>query len=536
MRFVFQTFLAIALPTDVMVVQAKPPEAKAEGEMIVGARFGAPTEAVFKGVPYAAPPLGSLRWRPPERHSPRSGTQSARDFGAVCVQTDRLTLWSKSIAQAFGTADKVPAEPLTVSEDCLYLNIWTTSWGVKSAAQPVMVWIHGGSNLNGAGSSPLYDGAALARRGVVVVTINYRLGVFGFMAHPALTAESPNHSSGNYGLLDQIEALRWVQRNIKAFGGDPTRVTAFGESAGAIDIIGLMASPLSKGLFHRVIAESGPPMGAVQTLSDAEEAGKRVSKALGADAGADPLRALRDRPAAELLATADRLLLAGQYSNGPIIDGWVLTAVPGRVFDSGRALPVPLLIGSNALEMTSLRFYMPRFERTVEGYQGWLKQFGPAAGKIGELYPATGPAAVEPASLRLMTDLTFTCPSRFAARAVAKAGHPVYLYQFTRVLPGGESMGAYHAAELGYVFGTKLVWLPREKVDDELTTIMGQYWTQFAATGDPNRSGLPTWPAYSVTRDEHQELGSRVMSGTGLNREACDVVDQGLRAQWGKEQ
>ena len=523
----------VSLLASAASAQSAPPRVTADGETLEGGSFGAPNEAVFKGIPYAAAPVGALRWRPPTRHQPRGGVQAARTAGPSCQQSDRLTAWTKSIAANFGTQDKVETAPLNVSEDCLSLNVWTAGWGRRAAPAPVMVWIHGGSNLNGEGTSPWYDGAALARRGVVVVTINYRLGAFGFLSHPALTAESPHRASGNYGLLDQLDALRWVQRNIKAFGGDPSRVTVFGESAGAIDIMHLMASPLSAGLFHRAIAESGAPMQAMAGAAQAESVGVKLASTLGIDPGPGALGALRARPAGEIEAAAGRMMLAGQYVPGPVVDGWVLPAMTGRAFAAGRQTPVPLLLGTNALEMTSLQFYLPPIPRTIAGFRRWLDQtFGPAAPRIAELYPTPSDADVARSLATVVTHQFFTCPTRLAARAMANVGRPAYLYQFTRVLPGGEKLGAYHAAEIGYVFGNRMAWLPHEPVDDTLSDAMASYWTQFAATGNPNRAGLPEWPAYAATTDQHLELGSEVEVGSGLVHEACDVVDQGLRAQW----
>jgi para-nitrobenzyl esterase len=310
-------------------------------------------------------------------------------------------------------------------------------------------------------------------------------------------------------------------------------VTVFGESAGSIDILHLMASPLTKGLFQRAIAESGAPMQGMPHQAAAESTGVKLATALGIEPGAGALAALRARSASDLEAAAGRLLLAGQFSPQPIVDGWVLADVTGHVFDKGRQLPVPLLIGSNALEMTSLQFYLPRVERTPAGYRHWLDQtVGPAAPRMAEWYPAPSGAEVEGAVLKLVTNSLFTCPSRMAARSVSNAGQSVYLYQFTRVLPGGEKLGAYHAAEIGYVFGNRMAWLPHEAVDDKLSDVMGRYWTQFAATGNPNGSGLPEWPAYTMKTDQHLELGSDVKVGSGLLREPCDVFEQGLRAQW----
>jgi para-nitrobenzyl esterase len=508
-----------------LAVSQAAPRAAADGTGYEGDWVGG--IAAFKGIPYATPPLGPLRWRPTEPIQTGSGVRPARAYGPSCIQTDRLAVWTRTIAAAFGTQDKVPTEPLNPSEDCLYLNVWTAKVGAGSA--PVMVWIHGGSNLNGSGSSSWYDGSALAKRGVVVVTINYRLGLFGFLAHPALAAESKRGAAGNYGLLDQLEALRWVQRNIRAFGGDPSRVTVFGESAGSIDLMHLMASPLSKGLFHRAIAESGAPMAPMATLEIAERGGLALVKAVGADTTAI-LASLRAKPATDLLAAQDRLLLGGWIA-GPNVDGWVLPDMTVKIFERGEQQRVPMILGTNALEMTTLRIYLPRFQRTVAGYQAWGGQtFGPAGERVLGFYPAASDAEVEKALLPLATDLLFTCPTRIAARAVRRAGQNAYLYQFTRVLPGGEQLGAYHGAEINYVFGTPLPWLPREQVDVTLSEAMMDYWVRFATAGDPNGGTAERWQPYGRDgRDHYLELGSRIVSRTDLAQERCDAIESATK-------
>jgi para-nitrobenzyl esterase len=534
-RALFPALVGLTLGTSSALDGQSAPRVTA-GETLEGTWL-APGEAVFKGIRYAAPPVDDLRWRPPQPLVPRSGVQSAKEPGPACVQTDRLTMFSKSIAAVFQTQDRVRGDPLRTSEDCLVLNVWTDRLGAAgnlATGAPVMVWIHGGSNLNGEGASEWYDGRALAKQGVVVVTINYRLGVFGFLAHPTLAAESPNHVSGNYGLLDQLEALRWVKRNIAAFGGDPNRVTVFGESAGAIDILYLMASPAATGLFQRAIAQSGPPMGLAATEALGQVQGRLLAKALGPDTAGGAIAALRKQPAAEVLAMAERLLAAGLFRPGPVVDGWLVPDAPGRVFATGRQQKVPLLIGSNAREMTTLKYYLPPVERTVAGYRKWLAATaGTKAAELEALYPAAADADVEGALIDATTDLLFTCPSRFAARANEAAGQPAYQYQFVRVLPGGQSLGAYHAAEIGYVFGVKLEWLPREPVDDVLSAAMMRYWVAFATTGKPEAAGLPAWPRATAASDQFVELGPTIEVKTGLKRATCDVLDPLLPALWG---
>ena len=502
-----------------------------DGEQFRGST-SADSLVLFRGVPYAAAPVGTLRWRAPERRRIQRTVRAATEFGPACPQSPGLGTFYRNIAVAFGRGDSVRITAPRTSEDCLTLNVWAPVVADRHAPLPVMVWIHGGSNIYGEGSSPIYDGARLARRGAVVVTINYRLGALGFLAHPALTAESQNHASGNYALLDQIAALQWVQRNITSLGGDTARVTVFGESAGSIDIMHLMASPRAAGLFHRAIAESGAPMGALTRLAQAEASGVAFARAAGIDSTAGALDALRKLPADSVVALSMRLLTAHPSLGAPIVEGAVLPEMTGNAFDHGRIARVPLMLGSNALEMSSLRVYVPQFERTVGNFTAWVtRSFGLASPRVLSLYPVRADADVEMALLRATTHMFMTCPTRFAARGAARAGMPTYLYQFTRVLPGGESLGAYHSAEIGYVFGTKESWLPLEPVDHELSESMARFWVQFAATGNPNVAGLPEWLPYDQATDRHLELGNTIAAGAGLTRETCDLVQLGLRAQ-----
>ena len=505
--------------------------ARFDGETFAGAA-GRDSIVVFRGVPYAAAPVGSLRWRAPARRQIGRTVRAATAFGAACPQSPGLGTFYRNIAAAFHRGDSVRVAPPRTAEDCLFLNVWAPVVLRRNERRPVMIWIHGGSNIYGEGSSPIYDGTQLARRGAVVVTINYRLGALGFLAHPALSAESTDHVSGNYALLDQIAALQWVRRNIAVLGGDTARVTIFGESAGAIDIMHLMAAPRAAGLFQGAIAESGAPMGALTTLAFAEAAGVAFARAAGIDSTPSAAAALRKLPVDSVVALGMSLLAAHPSLGAPIADGVVLPQMTGKAFDQGRVAQVPLLLGSNALEMSSLRSYVPQFDRTVGNFNAWvLRTFGLAAPRVRSIYPVRDDSDVEMTLLRATTHMYMTCPTRFAARGAARAGLPTYLYQFTRVLPGGESLGAYHSAEIGYVFGTKESWLPLEPVDRDLSDVMSRYWVQFAATGNPNGPGLPEWPQYDAVADRHLDLGSAITTGAGLTRETCDLVQLALRAQ-----
>src|SRR5690242_16919342 len=330
---------ALAFATLTLCAQEGPAVSIATGQLR-GAAAG--SGAVFKGIPFAAAPVGDLRWREPAPAKAWTGVLDGTKFSARCIQNGQ-----------------------DVSEDCLYLNVWTPEWPAKSR-RPVMVWIHGGGNFAGSGSEANFDGEALARRGVILVTANYRLGVFGFFAHPELTAESPHHASGNYGLLDQIAALKWVRDNIARFGGDPRNVTIFGESAGSLDINVLMTSPLAKGLYTRLIGESGPVV-APPSLAEGEKKGRSVASGLKADS----LKALRAIPAQDLQkATAQGLQFLGPLL-GVVVDGWVLPRAPFQVFQAGQEPRVDLLLGSNARELTRPFFPVAGMKEGIEA------DFGP---------------------------------------------------------------------------------------------------------------------------------------------------------------
>lgn len=392
------------------------PRVTAGGEQLAGAWIVAPRAAVFRGIPYAAPPIGPLRWKPPVRHRPVTGERDATRFGHPCMQPVSL--------------DGVPGE--TESEDCLTLNVWTPNLPRDSAPLPVIVWIHGGSNIAGSASRPYYDGARLSQRGVVVVSLNYRVGVMGFFAHPALSREGRAHASGNYALLDILAALGWVQRNIAAFGGDSSRVTVYGQSAGANNIVHLMASPLAKGLFHRAIPQSGAPMDGLASLTTAEQFGTLFARTLGirsdsATPDADVLKAMRAVSPADVLQAQSVFLQSGIFQ--PIVDGLVLREMTSKVFDRGKQLPVPLMLGSTALEMSTLRGAMPRMSPTMEGYRVWIGEtFGRHRDSLLALYPVVTDADVDLAARRLVTDYFFTCQTRMAARAMLRINTESYLY------------------------------------------------------------------------------------------------------------
>jgi para-nitrobenzyl esterase len=474
----------------------------------------------FRGIPYARPPIGDLRWQPPQPPLPWQGVRDALLPGSACTQRiSGLTTFFAPMAQAYGSNFEQP--PVKSSEDCLYLDVWVPEWPVKHAL-PVMVWLHGGSNTVGSGTQSTYDGASLTRHGVLLVTLNYRLGVMGFFSHSELTAESPHHSSGNYGLLDQLAALNWVKQNIALFGGDPNNVTLFGESAGAIDAARLMTSPLAAGLFKRVISESGPEFGAGQTLSQAEAFGGAVSALAPGNTQSTALEKLRALPAAEVEALA-----AKAKEHFPLditaatADGWVLPMSPQRAFVTGSIQKVDLLIGLNGRELSAFRLAAAAAAKSSDGpsgvpESGGLKKFSEAARPYFGNW--TNPA-IAAYFVRILVnksagldgaanDLIGSCPVGAIASLTYASGQHVFVYRFDRTVPGkGEAtLGAFHSLEVPYVFGSlrdrEWQWLPSTADDAALSDLLQSYWTNFAKTSNPNASGLPNWPAWS---DEEKE-------------------------------
>ena len=366
--------------------------------------------------------------------------------------------------------------------------------------------------------------------------MNYRVGVMGFLAHPALSREGRAYASGNYALLDILAALGWVQRNITAFGGDSARVTVYGQSAGANNIVHLMASPLAKGLFHRAIAQSGAPMDGLASRMTAEQFGTIFARALGVHADsatrdADVLKALRAVSPAAVLQAQSVFLQSGIFQ--PIVDGLVLREMTAKVFDRGKQLPVPLMLGSTALEMSTLRGAMPRMSSTIDGYRAWVGEtFAGHRDSLLSLYPVVTDADVDVASRRLVTDYFFTCQTRMAARAMLKVKTDSYLYLFTRVPPGQEALGAYHAADIDYIFNAAMPRPRREAADSLLSETMIGYWLRFAATGNPNGPTLPDWAAYGVVDEGYQELGPSVLARSGIGRAMCGLMEPVLRSLW----
>ena len=494
---------------------------RVEQGLLAGTAGASADIRVYRGIPFAAPPVGDLRWKAPQPAAAWQGTRQATEFSNACWQTQYPA--AAAIYQA-----KLP--PL--SEDCLYLNIWTSAKSAKDRL-PVMVWIHGGGFTRGFSGTKSYDGEILARKGAVIVTINYRLGVFGFFAHPDLSAESEHHVSGNYALLDQIAALQWVQKNIAAFGGDPSQVTIFGESAGSWAVNALMASPLAKGLFQRAIGESGGSFSPMKTLADAEKEGEKLASsflpaptAVKDEAGqtAAPkniLKALRARSAEELLKAAELETVR------PLVDGWVLPQDVATIFSQGRQNDVPLIVGYNADEGTTLAPQGANLKAIL--FVGGIHQrYGAYADPMLKIYPAASDEQAVTSFYSAYRDQVFGWEMRTWARLAAKTGHqPAYLYYFSRRPPGPQSakLRAFHASEIAYVFGNFAWPFPWEDADKKLSDVITSYWVNFATTGNPNGGNLIKWPAYNAKDDEAMEFGDQIAVHPEINKAGLDFFD-----------
>jgi para-nitrobenzyl esterase len=478
---------------------------KTEAGLVSGISGGDGTVRIFKGIPYAAPPLGDLRWKAPMPVPPWEGIRKCEVFPPSAMQAPPkpFMMWSKEFM--------APEEPL--SEDCLYLNIWTAAIRTDEK-RPVMVWIHGGAFTGGSGSVPLYDGEEMAKKGVVFITINYRLGIFGFLAHPELSKESPGKVSGNYGILDQIAALQWVKKNVEAFGGDPQRVTIAGQSAGSFSVNALMVSPLAKGLFHRAIAQSGAMFSSDglggSGLTDMEQAGVALLKKLNISGIAE----LRTKPAKELIQAGARL--------GLTIDNYVLVN-PAAAYAGGKQNDVPLLTGWNAGD--NLSFGAPL--KAADFIANAEKKYGAHAAEFIRLFPA-GNEEEAKQSQDLLGLLSFGGANYTWAMVQCASGkNPVYLYYFTHVPPGLPNYGAFHSAEFGYALKTLRYWdRPFTAYDHQLSETMSSYWVNFAASGNPNAAGLPEWQAFSPAAKQVMIFGDEVKQGQVPYREQLEFLER----------
>ena len=478
--------------------------------------------AAFKGLPFAQPPVGALRWRELMQVKPWAGMRDATAFGAPCSQSPQFI--------------RVPG--VVSKEDCLYLNVWTPEWPIRSKL-PVMVWIPGGGNYFGSGTSPTFDGESLARHGVVLVTINYRLGDLGFFSHPKLTRESPHHASGNQAILDQIAALKWVRDNIAKFGGDARNVTIFGESAGSLDVSVLMATPLSKGLFKRVIGESGSVvgLGAPFAMAQAEKVGETAVTRWGLAANAT-LSDMRAVPA-DAIVKADPNFPQTHPDLGVTVDGYVFPRDPAAVFAAGKEHRVALLHGNNARERVPNTTPPEDLKKAIDA------AYGPLAERGLTLYSSapTDASYGTPAD-QWADDTSFRCPAVAQLLSHVAAGNVAYAYEFARVPAGREPVGATHASELAYVFGTLdhgfvAVVGPQpsgfSEVDRQVSATIQTYWTNFAKTGNPNGGALPTWPKFDrATRAYVQFTDAGPVTKSDLRRPFCDLFIDNLKRPPGK--
>ena len=493
-RAAFTAALALA-----SVLRAAVPEpVKTDAGLLSGTAGTAPGVRVFKGIPFAAPPTGSLRWRAPQPVAKWTGVRKADTFGTVCLQP-------KGVGRVNVSVD-LPDSP-AASEDCLYLNVWTAA-ASASERRPVLVWIFGGAYSEGAGSSPHNDGEALARKGAVVVTFNYRLGPFGFFSHPELTQESGHDASGNQALMDTVAALKWVQANVAAFGGDPRNVTIFGESAGAAMAAGLVGSPQAAGLFRRAISESGAWMGlGIAPMRTRQQAEQPIGRRGAPPPAPMPLRDLRALSSDDISRT--------RFGAGMIVDGWIVPEDESLIFSQGRQQPVDVLVGSNKDEGT---FAGPV---TAAAWSDRVRQrWGDFADEFLNAYPAGGDEEATRSSQTAFRD-ELAWHMRLYASLQTKRGQRAYWYFFTHEPPhaaNARNLKATHASEIPYVFGT--LGAPRvfpdasapelasaSPSDRALADRVSAYWVNFARTGDPNGAGLPRWQPFSDAKPAPMIIG-----------------------------
>lgn len=488
--------------------------------------------AVFKGIPFAAPPTGSNRWRPPQPVAAWSGERDASQFGPECAHV----AWGG----AAGTI--VPNS----SEDCLYLNVWCPAGAKPGDKLPVMVWIHGGGFVFGSGSQPDFDGGNFARQGVILVTFNYRLGRLGFFAFPALKDEHPEEPKGNYAYMDQIAALQWVKTNIASFGGDPGNVTIFGESAGGVSVHSLLTIPVVLGLFHKAIIESGGGRDGVLTgrpiTNENSDKHYPVSATTigvnfarkhgvqGTDAAA--LAQLRAFPVADIVDGGQETAGPGGLPiySGPILDGKLVVETAQSAYEAGRQPNIPLIIGSNSAEV-------PAGFVDAGSKADLLKWFGSVQEEAKAVYDP-GDTVDLPRMLTMVnTDFVWAEPARFTARAYTAKGTPAYIYLFGYVSPSMRQMmrfGAAHASEIAYVFGN--LRAPNGAIfpaqDHVVAGMMNRYWANFAKTGNPNGDGLPAWPRYDPQKNELLEITA---AGTAVGepdpkKARLDVMEKATKA------
>lgn len=506
-----------------------PPRVQVNSETLVGSASPTPGVDAFLGIPFAAPPTGERRWRAPLDFVGRGGVRQATAFAPACMQSMRILDWYRGMAERFGSSRAVFPD-LAVSEDCLYLNVWAPR-ARPAKPLPVMVFVHGGSNRSGWSYEPNYHGHRLAAEGVVVVSIAYRLGVFGFWSHPQLAGEEV---AANFGLHDQLSALRWVQRYIAAFGGDPQRVTLFGESAGGGDIAALMLSPAARGLMRRAIIQSGGDLGwpGIRSLRDEQARGVELARAFDAERPPD-LEALRRIEAARLLEVGERVF--SKHYHAPVVDGRIITGPLREQLASCDAPLRELLIGTNANEYYSAA-QRGAGEVAIDAAVAAADVLSTPAARAALRSTPEAADAID----RLATADSMLCPAQRLAAEISGTGRPVWMYLFARVRAGAAAadLRAYHGAELPYVFGTHDAWLPTDADDLRLTREMMQAWVRFAATGSPDPSGAPYvsgaeptwWPYGTAALRRVMRFDAVSMPVESPEKELCGIYRQRVAA------
>lgn len=502
MRFGYKLALALIISTLPLQLITAQVVQTAQGR-VSGVKDPNSTATVFKGIPFAAPPVGDLRWRAPEPPASWQAVRKADTFGSSCMQTitESMLPMHAPWTEEFLTHNKV-------SEDCLFLNVWTPKVR-PNADLPVVVFIHGGGFNSGAGDIVLYDGTNLATKGLVVVTINYRLGVFGFLADPDLTAESEHHASGNYGLMDQVAALRWVNANITQFGGDPHNVTIWGQSAGAFSVGALVASPLATGLFEHAQADSGLGVAGfpMSNLSAAEETGVRFL----AQHHAASIKDLRGVPA-EALMPDPKAPMSAMLFFSPIVDGWVLPDTPNSMNEKGTDNDVPVITGYQAGDSMMLSFGPPI--NTLDAYHQMIqKRYAGMAAEFEKLYPVTKVDDIKTVLAESGQERGRVSMFLWASERAKSHKQPVYTYFFDRGIPWPQhpEFGAFHTGEIPYFFlNLKKLDRPWEQLDFTLAKDVSSYLVNFATKGDPNGADLTRWPKIDPNVPQTMELGSHI--------------------------
>lgn len=493
------------------------PEVSVDGEVLVGEFHKDTSIAVFRGVPFAEPPMGDLRWRAPQPLKTKLPRRETREFAPACMQSMRILDWYRYMAETFGgSGDYYP--DLEIDEDCLYLNVWTPTLE-SDAKLPVMVYVHGGSNKSGWSYERNYYGHELAARGVIVVTITYRVGVFGFLSHPELSTNEP---SANFGLWDSVAALQWVQENIERFGGDPDRVTLFAESSGAQDMLALIFAKPAPGLFHRVILQStaGYGIDRTTTLAAERQRGVETARIMGFE-GEGSLAKLRQVPADILLQAYEENF--PDYYHSPAVDNQLLDTATWENIEAGNFRDLQMLAGTNHAEWLD---YIS-IDATKDDVVRTAQDLGRMDGEKALAVVASEPDPRR-AMDRLITADAYVCASQYTAAKLAASGLSAWMYFFTRVREdeGGAKLGAYHGAELPYIFGTHDSYMTTTDVDRALSDTMMRYWTQFAATGNPNSADLPDWPRFEAPEFRVQELGERISTIAAPEPELCKLFNE----------